>query len=335
MMPLPPTGSNLRSHLVFALVSLFLGFAGRAISAPSEDWSLVKRNSRDYVTIKDLATFYRFELKPQNGLTLLTSPTIDMQIKSGSDRVAINGVNFYLSYPAIRSNGDVLISRMDLCKLIDPVLRPSYIRKSQDFTTVVIDPGHGGVDSGTIGLLAEEKIYTLDLAKKLHRQLFLRGVRARFTREGDEKLTLRERVRRANLVPNAVFVSLHFNAHTSSQPKGIETYAITPPGAKSSGEYRAGSEAWLGNIRDSESIALAAAVHSSVLKATNAADRGVRRKRWHVLRGLKMPGILFEGGYITNPTESAHIDKDSYRVLLAQSMADAIVNFRAALQKAD
>ena len=256
-----------------------------------------------------------------------------MRAVMDSDELFINGISFLLSYPVVRVGGEAVVSRVDLCKLIDPVLRPAHIGTAEDFHTVVIDPGHGGRDSGSPGLATHEKIYTLDLSKRLFRQLILRGFKVRFTRVDDEYVPLSERVRRANEVDSAIFVSLHFNAHPSPQPHGIETYAITPPGTRSSGDSHAESETWFGNLRDAESIALATAVHASTLKATNAADRGVRRARWHVLRGVKMPGILFEGGYITNPTESSFIDKDAYRALLANAIADGIDKFRGALQR--
>lgn len=319
-----------RALLRLIIPGLLLGFF---VPAQAEDWKSVRYKNREYVTAADLADFYKFTKKESGREITFSSPTIEMRMVTDSDQITINGIDFLLSFPPVRVKGDALVSRVDLCKLIDPVLRPSQISGAEDFQTVVIDPGHGGKDSGSTGIVTNEKIYTLDLSKKLFRQLILRGFQVRFTRVDDEYVTLKERVRRANEYENAIFVSLHFNAHKSSQPKGIETYAITPPGTRSTGDRKAEQETWRGNLRDSESIALATAVHASVLKATNATDRGVRRARFHVLRGLEMPGILFEGGYITNPEEGALIDKDAYRGLLANTLAEGITKFRAALQR--
>ncbi|MGK0189309.1 MAG: N-acetylmuramoyl-L-alanine amidase [Verrucomicrobiales bacterium] len=303
------------------------------IDVTAEVWESVRYRNRDYVTATSLADFYKFTKSESGREITFTSPTIEMLLVTDSDQIKINGIAFLLSYPAVRVKGEALVSRIDLCKLIDPVLRPSQISEAEDFQTVVIDPGHGGRDSGSIGLVTNEKVYTLDLSKKLFTQLVLRGFKVRFTRVEDEYVTLRERVRRANEYQNAIFVSLHFNAHKSSQPMGIETFAITPPGTRSTGDRNSESETWRGNLRDSESIALATAAHASVIKATGAEDRGVRRARFHVLRGLDMPGILFEGGYITNPEEGMQIDKDAYRAVLAIALADGIESFRAALQR--
>ncbi|MEZ5328463.1 MAG: N-acetylmuramoyl-L-alanine amidase [Verrucomicrobiales bacterium] len=298
----------------------------------AEDWDPVRYQDRDYVKAADLAKFYQFTKTESGREVLFSSPTIEMRAVMDSDEITINGIAFLLSYPAVRANGDALISRVDLCKLIDPVLRPAQISEAEDFQTVVIDPGHGGRDSGSRGL-ADEKVYTLDLSKKLFTQLILRGFKVKFTRIDDEYVSLRERVDRANEIDKAIFVSLHFNSHESSKPHGIETFAITPPGTRSTGNRKPEAESWRGNLRDSESIALATAVHASVLTSTNAADRGVRRARFFVLKGLNMPGILFEGGYISNPEERANVDKDAYRSLMANAIADGIVKFRGALQR--
>jgi len=315
-------------------------FAGCLLSAAmprawaqDADWEIVKLKDRDYVTGSQIADFYKFEMTRDGERATFSSPTMKMEAVMDTDEVRLNGTTFLLSFPITEHGGNILVSRVDLCKLLDPVFRPFSIKEAHDFDTVVIDPGHGGKDSGSKGVYAYEKIYTLDLAKKLWKQLILRGFKVRFTRLDDEDLTLPERVTRANEAETAIFVSLHFNAHPSRQPSGLETYAITPPGTPTTGEYSAEPHTWRGNLRDAESIALATAVHTSALRATQAADRGVRRARFHVLRGLTMPGILFEGGYITNPKECEEINQDTYRYGMAVAIADGIDNFRAALRK--
>ena len=302
-------------------------------SATSSEWKIIKHKDRDYVGGNQFAEFYKFKFVRDGQKALFSSPTMKMEAVLDSDEVRLNGTTFMLSFPITQQGRDVLISRIDLCRMLDPVFRPSYIEEATRFDTVVIDPGHGGRDSGSKGVHAFEKVYTMDLAKKLWRQLVLRGFTVQFTRHGDEHVPLRERVARANTHQNAIFVSLHFNAHHSRGARGLETYAVTPPGAPTSGEYKAQPEAWKGNLFDANSIALAAAVHSSALKLTKARDRGVRRARFHVLRGLTMPGILFEGGYITNPEEGGKVDQDTYRYLLAKSIADGIDTYRSVLRK--
>ena len=80
-----------------------------------------------------------------------------MSIQSGSDNLYINNVLFRLSYKILQKNDKHLFSRIDLAKLINPVLRPSYIKTARRFQTVIIDPGHGGSDPGSMNSFGKEK----------------------------------------------------------------------------------------------------------------------------------------------------------------------------------
>jgi N-acetylmuramoyl-L-alanine amidase len=87
-----------------------------------------------------------------------------------------------------------------------------------------------------------------------------------------------------------------------------------------------------GNQRDSENIALATAIHASVVHHFRFVDRGVKRARWYVLKGLERPGVLFEGGFVTNINDAKFIAADNFRTELATTLGQAIVNYRRALQ---
>jgi N-acetylmuramoyl-L-alanine amidase len=321
------SGSTRLFVLAFLVGSLVPAFG------QPETWDIVKIRGRDYLKGSQVAKYYDLEATREGSKVIFSGPRMQMEAVVDSDTAKINGTSFLLSFPFAESKGEVLVSRVDLCKLLHPVLKPEAIRGAQDFDTVVIDPGHGGRKPGSKGAHAFEKIYTLDLAKKLWKKLVLRGFTVQFTRLDDKFVSLPERVTRANKWERAIFVSLHFNSHSSDRPNGLETFAITPPGTPTSGENKSKPETWRGNLRDAESIALATAVHTSALETTRANDRGVRRARFHVLRGLDMPGILFEGGYISNLEEGENIDKDAYRDLLAHAIADGIETFHAALQR--
>jgi N-acetylmuramoyl-L-alanine amidase len=86
-----------------------------------------------------------------------------------------------------------------------------------------------------------------------------------------------------------------------------------------------------GNHQDSENIALATAVHALVISRFKLVDRGIKRAQWTVLTGCNRPGILFEGGFITNGTECRLIASTTYRDAVANTIADAVVNYRKAL----
>ena len=163
MMDLTKKKSTPKIHhgtLLVCALAQCLAFGLLQLPLAASEWETVRYRDRDYVKASDIASFYRFT-KAESGREIsFTSSTIEMRVVTDSDEITINGIAFLLSYPAVRVKGNVLISRVDLCKLIDPVLRPAQIEDAQDFQTVVIDPGHGGRDSGTPGLLTHEGIYT-------------------------------------------------------------------------------------------------------------------------------------------------------------------------------
>lgn len=285
------------------------------------------------MTAKNIKNFYRFDaLNISKGELNFQSPKVKMTIKNGSDNLHINTVLFRLSYKVTQKNGHYLFSRIDLAKLIDPVLRPSYIKTAKRFGTVIIDPGHGGTDPGSVNRYGKEKDFNLRLAKILMKDLERKGFRVRMTRSSDVYPTLGQRVSFANRIPDAIFVSIHFNSFVNSTAKGIETYALSPRGSGTHNSRGVRNNFLEGNRRDSENIALATAVHAAVMKKTQAEDRGIKRDRFTVLAGLSMPAVLLEGGFLSNPAEAKKIASTSYLSIISQGIANGIVTYRNALR---
>ena len=285
------------------------------------------------MTAKNIKNFYRFDaLNISKGELNFQSPKVKMTIKNGSDNLYINTVLFRLSYTVTQKNGHYLFSRIDLAKLIDPVLRPSYIKTAKRFGTVIIDPGHGGTDPGSVNRYGKEKDFNLRLAKILMKDLERKGFRVRMTRSSDVYPSLGQRVSFANRIPDAIFVSIHFNSFVNSTAKGIETYALSPRGSGTHNSRGVRNNFLEGNRRDSENIALATAVHAAVMKKTQAEDRGIKRDRFTVLAGLSMPAVLLEGGFLSNPAEAKKIASTSYLSIISQGIANGIVTYRNALR---
>lgn len=297
-------------------------------------WKIVTINQRDYVRMKEVKTFYLFQRYERTGNHLwLRSQGLWVKVSADSDDLFINDIKFCMSLPAVEREGDLLISRMDLAKLVEPVLRPKLIAQPIVFDTVVIDAGHGGDDPGSPGILGWEKNYTLDLANRVKTLVEGKGLKTKMVRAGDQTIKEKEaRTRVANAIPNSIFISLHFNSGHKSAA-GIETYALSPHGAASTDHSSKSTDFYdySGNDRDSENIALATAIHAMVLFKVKCFDRGIRRARWTVLTGLERPGILFEGGFLTNSTEAAQIDTSSYRDQLADAICQGILRYRNVL----
>ncbi len=302
-------------------------------SSDMAGWELYRYQERDYVSANSIHKFYRFNNLDVDGNNVwFRSPVLVMKATLGSQDLLINNIKFVLSDPVVELKGKPCFSRLDLCKLIDPVLRPSYIGSGSTFDTVILDPGHGGHDSGARGIYGYEKDFALKLAFALKAELERRGLKVVMTRRDDTFISLSGRVAYANKIPNSIYVSLHFNSGGSSAT-GIETFALTPQGASSVyGARSVDAYSFNGNQRDSENIALATAIHASVVHHFKFVDRGVKRARWYVLKGLERPGVLFEGGFVTNASDAKFIAADNFRSELAATLGQAILNYRRALQ---
>ncbi len=304
-----------------------------APAAMGYEWKLIQHEGRDYVSAADIKKFYEFPRVDREGRHLwFRSKKLVMRWTTGTDDIYINNVKFCLSFPTVERDGKLFVSRMDLSKLIHPIIKPSHIQGAVIFDTVVIDPGHGGEDSGAVGSYGAEKTYALDTAFRLKRMLEKLGFKVVLTRSTDVFISRPRRVEIANTTPKSVFVSLHYNSYTSSA-LGLETFALAPQGTANTDKSLKSSDmvGRRGNERDSENIALATAVHANCLYKLRSVDRGVKRHRFDVLAGINRPAILVEGGFVSNATEGARIHKPEFRESLADAVCGGIMNFRRAL----
>lgn len=173
------------------------------------------------------------------------------------------------------------------------------------FDVVVLDAGHGGEDGGAYRFNVAEKDMTLDLVMRLDTLLKDRGVKTVLTRKDDVFVPLEERANIANRYPNAVFVSIHFNAHADVGTTGLETYYLSPEGAR------------FGNM-----------VQAQLSRRFNTRDRGVKMSNLKVLRETKCPAILIECGFLTNRWENQRCAANWYRQILAEEIAKGILRYR-------
>jgi N-acetylmuramoyl-L-alanine amidase len=299
------------------------------------DWTVVRQRDRPYVTFANVAQFYQFPEYTRVSRTVsLRSERRVIRAQAGTSEFSINGVRFFANFPLLSSGEDDLISVMDVSKIIEPVLRPSRIHNAQKVETVVLDPGHGGDDQGASSSWGTEKGFALDVALAARRELIRAGYRVEMTRVNDVGVSLEDRVNFANRFPRAVFVSIHFNS--SSGGAGVESYALAPAGVPSnaSSEHHvsgADLEPNAGNALDGQNIALTAAIHAAVLSKVSVFDRGVRHARFHVLRNIKVPAVLLEAGFISDPKEGERIATAHHRQRLGAAIAQGIQNYNAAV----
>ncbi len=171
----------------------------------------------------------------------------------------------------------------------------------QGFSTVIVDAGHGGKDSGAHARGLVEKQLALDVTKRLRSELWP-GFKIVLMRDTDRFIELDTRVATANRYPDSVLVSIHFNYGNRSR-SGPETYY------------------WR-----SDSYALAKRVQRnlSALAPYERDNAGLVRRRLRLTRNPALPCILVECGYITNASEAGLVATASYREKLAEAIASAI-----------
>jgi len=176
------------------------------------------------------------------------------------------------------------------------------------FSTVVIDAGHGGKDSGGVSgrrapIFLREKDLTLDTAKRVRDELRRAGLRTVMTREDDHFVELDDRVSLANRQgPRAVLVSIHYDAISNSSTHGAKTFF-----------WRA------------DSHGLATRIQRQLVKETGETDLGVIRRRLRLTRNPDIPCVLCECAYVTNPAEAQKASMESYRNRIASGIARGIL----------
>jgi len=177
---------------------------------------------------------------------------------------------------------------------------------SKTFNTVVVDAGHGGKDSGAYRRYGPaEKMIALDVAQRLNRKLRESQLKTVMTRNSDVFIELNDRVAIENAQKNAVFVSIHFNDSRKRRVRGFETYYHSGP-----------------------SFDLANGIQGKLMTIPNSSNGGVHTANFRVLRNATCPAVLVECGYLSNRSEGNKTRDWEYRELLADRIAEAIVEQR-------
>src|SRR5437667_4173024 len=207
--------------------------------------------------------------------------------------------------------------------------------RRETFAVVVLDPGHGGQDSGAMCAGTLEKDLTLDVAQRVDRLLQAQGLATVMTRVGDAYVSLAERAALTNRVPNCVFVSIHFNEDNKPVASGVETYyaahQVTPGLSVASWFpflWRAISAS--PNV---ESQNLAGFIQEGLAARTQALNRGTKAEQFFVIANVRHPAVLVEGGFLTNKEDMAKLASDDYREQMAAAISEGIIRYRDLLKQ--
>ena len=179
-----------------------------------------------------------------------------------------------------------------------------FCLKFADAKTVILDAGHGGKDKGAHWYGISEKTLTLDVAKRVESLLKKKGITVAMTRKTDRFISIKDRAYLANKYSDSIFVSIHFNAHTNSSVKGIETFYISSKGKK-----------------------LAKSIQNRLARRINTNDRGSKKYHYAVLTKTKGVAALVECGFISNRWEGTRCASSWFRDILAQEIASGIASY--------
>ncbi len=166
---------------------------------------------------------------------------------------------------------------------------------------VVLDPGHGGADCGALRNNINEKSITLDVSKRVESLLKKKGYEVIMTRNGDDTVSLQERVDISENYNPDIFVSIHVNSSNSESPNGLETHYYKD-----------------------NSLQLAKTVHASMLNNIKAENRGLFKSKFYVINHTTAPAVLVEIGFLSNPSERAQLVTESRKQATAKAIAEGI-----------
>ena len=355
----------LKFHLQIAALVIVVSFASfgyaKRFSGPN---GTVRLESRifgkiefvpllDFADALDLSVKWRYE----SGKIELKNKRISVDVMIGSKLVQINKSDIRkMNSSIVFIKGEPYVTTALLTSILKPYYKKSKSGKkwsSYSKGIVVIDPGHGGHDTGAVGYRGiMEKKLVLDIARRVRTILVKKGIKIRMTRDSDRFIELEQRADIANNIGAAIFVSIHANAVNKNKRSisGSEIYYLSKAQKASSkrtekienmGIKRKISSRW-GSLKyrvkkwllgrhfkknREKSKKLAEAVQRKLKKVTIGNSRGIKTANFSVLRNSYCPACLIEVGYLTNPTDATYLRRSSYKQKIAEAIAQGIIDY--------
>jgi len=296
----------------------------------------ITQNKVRYVHLRDVAVNYGLTFAYTKNANKVSGAVIydktRKAIFSTSYRDGtVNGVQVYFLYPMLIKNSEPYISEVDFLTCLDPLLRYKTPVKL-GMKTIMVDAGHGGSDPGAINGSHKEKVYTLQIAKRLQTQLEKLGFRVIMTRTGDTYPTLQERAALCKKYKPDLYISIHCNSSTSKTPAGIETYRAVPVGGTETKGSKVKTEKQSANEFDANSSRLAYEIQKGMLAATGGTDRGTRHQAIYVIGNASCPAVLVEVGYLSNEAEVKKIASPDYQNKIVSGILAGLAGYGSFLR---
>ena len=312
-----PASMNFISRML-ALLAL----PGSILAAESPAWEQQDSpvSGVPYHKVEDLRSFYKLTANSKSsrkGATSIGNADISLELGPGVRELSIGGLLVPLARPLQKdAEGRWLISREDWVCCIDPILRPTYITGREAVTTVILDPGHGGHDTGETTPHLRESDLTLKVAKMLKDELEKQGYKVILTRSEDNFVSDQQRVDTINSGgAGAILLSLHVNEGRSDF-QGSSIYTLAP-----------GGDTRPGHAKQTAHTALAYALQSALVTQAGAADAGIRHVHYSLLSSVTCPAVWVELGYATHAQEGAALATPAYQESLVHALAKGISTY--------
>jgi N-acetylmuramoyl-L-alanine amidase len=279
-----------------------------------------------------------------------------VNLRVGDALVLVNDNPLHLNSPVDVYQGTIAVPRQFKEQVFDLLFKPETLAHRRvglakiKLNKVVIDAGHGGNDPGAIGRNGlKEKDVNLDIAKRLSSLLRAEGVQTVLIRASDRFIPLSTRVSIANRSGADLFVSIHSNAARSRSLCGFEVYYVAPSVSDSKRAALTAKTTSL-NLKDTvfssdaqdlkaivwdmiytnsraESIELSRSLCKVMDSSIDANILGVKNARFQVLKGITMPGVLIEVGFVSNQNEERLLRTGEYREKLAAGILEGIRDY--------
>ncbi|MHB8154471.1 MAG: N-acetylmuramoyl-L-alanine amidase [Candidatus Omnitrophota bacterium] len=350
--------NNKHLKIFFICIGLIILISGCATIPTGENIATYSIGGVTYyplVTLCDLRGV-TMQYDPLTRTAYLSKDLQHSSLRVGDALVLVNDNALHLNYPIDIYQGTIAVPRQFKEQVFDLLFRQTTLVRRHPgaakikLNKVVIDAGHGGNDPGAIGRNGlKEKDVNLDIAKRLSSLLRAEGVQTVLTRSTDKFIPLSTRVSMANRSGADLFISLHSNAARSRSLCGFEVYYVAPSVSDSKRAVLTARSASL-NLKDTvfssdsqdlrtivwdmiytnsraESIELSRSLCKIMDSSIDANILGVKNARFQVLKGITMPGILIEVGFVSNLNEERLLRTGAYREKLAVGILEGIRDY--------
>lgn len=354
--------NNIFAFLLSVISCLLSAFLAGCATAPSHrpaELPIEKLyiNNITYYPLASVCEHFRIDWDYDSFGRQISLKKGDTEVKLLIDsQVALaNGSPLDIGQPVIICNGLVAIPSKFKEMVIDRFYCPVLPKEVPGHTfraikRIVVDAGHGGHDPGAIGRTGlREKDVNLDIARRLSNILEAKGIDVVMTRSADKFLTLEQRSEIANRANADFFVSVHSNAARSSILSGFEVYYVTDkindterafktarsadlniePGSfyKNSLDLKAALWDMLYTRYRGDSIILAQSICEAAGRGMGIKILGVKSAKFYVLKGARIPAVLIEVGFVSNPAEERYLRNGFYRQQIAEAICDGILTY--------